>query len=66
LPDCSLIGYFFEAAEVLQMISKIPEQLMEYDARLKYQRDQSANKQEMQETKEAMEATRSQLAAAAT
>ena len=57
---------FFEAAGVLQMISKIPEQLMEYDARLKYQRDQSANKQEMQETKEALEATRSQLAAAAT
>jgi predicted transposase/invertase (TIGR01784 family) len=57
---------FSEAAGVLQMISKTPEQLMEYDARLKYQRDQSANKQEMKETMEALEATRSQLAAAAT
>jgi hypothetical protein len=33
---------FFEAAGVLEMISKTPEQLMAYNARLKFQRDEAA------------------------
>jgi hypothetical protein len=33
---------FFEAAGVLEMISKTPEQLLAYNARLKFQRDEAA------------------------
>jgi predicted transposase/invertase (TIGR01784 family) len=54
---------FSEAAGVLQMISKTPEQLMAYDARLKYQRDQAARMQAEEEAKEQHRVTMSQLQA---
>jgi predicted transposase YdaD len=36
---------FAEAAGILDMIAQTPEELMEYDARLKFQRDESARLQ---------------------
>lgn len=53
---------FSEAAGVLQMISRTPEQLMEYKARLKYQRDEAARREAVENVRRE---TAEMLAAAA-
>jgi predicted transposase/invertase (TIGR01784 family) len=55
---------FSEAAGVLQMIAQTPEELMEYRARLKYQRDEMARAEAIETAKLAHEAAMRDLEAA--
>ena len=54
---------FSEAAGVLQMIAQTPEELMEYRARLKYQRDEMARAEAIETAKRAHEAAMRDLEA---
>ena len=56
---------FSEAAGVLQMIAQTPEELMEYRARLKYQRDEIARAQAAETAIQAAEAAARQAEAVA-